>query len=263
MQAGISIFDGISFEKQVECFKKLGIDRTFVGAEIPNFDDVMQLFEENGIICENLHAPYSGINAMWGESEEEALKMLARLKDSVDKCARYGIPVTVVHLSSGRPMPEINERGLRRYEELFRYAEEKGVVIALENQRYKENLCYFMERYQSPGFCWDCGHEYGVTGRMGFMKMFGHRLAALHLHDNRCGEDTDDHLLPFDGKIDFDEVAQLLAESGYAGTVMLEVGKLSFIDGKYFYGDLSAEEYVERAAAAVRKLAEMVENYKK
>ena len=175
MKTGISIFGGISFENQAKLLKQYGVDRTFVMSEIPDFDSVMELFSKEGIICETLHAPFDGINAMWGDDETAGRKMLDRLKDSVDKCAKYNIPVTIVHLSSGRPMPEINEVGLRRYEELFSYAEEKGVKVALENQRYSENLEFFMNKYEYPGFCWDCGHEYGFTKGIRFTKLFGKR----------------------------------------------------------------------------------------
>ena len=44
---------------------------------------------------------------------------------------------------------------------------------------------------------------------------------------------------------------------------MLEVGKAVTIDGEQVYAELSDEEYFERAAASVRKLSDMVENFKK
>ena len=247
----------------MEYFKKFGIKRTFIGSEKPDFEMTMQLFKENGIICEALHAPFDKINDMWGDDEVAARKMIIRLKDSVDKCEKYYIPVSVVHLSSGRPMPEINESGIRRFEEVFDYANEKGVTIALENQRYKENILFFMEKYKTLGFCWDNGHEYGFSKGIRFMELFGDRLCALHIHDNRCGIDTDDHLLPFDGNIDFEEVAKAIAKSDYRGTVMLEVSRLVSIDGKKIYEDLSDEDYVKRAVDSVRKLADMIENCKK
>lgn len=263
MNIGIGIYDGISMETQVEWFRKLGIDRTFIGSETENFHQVMELFRQNGIICETLHAPYDHINDLWGEDDAPAERMLARLKDSVDKCHRYGIGVTIVHLSSGRPMPAMHERGLQRFEELFRYAQEKGVVPALENQRYLENLAYFMDRYQSPGFCWDCGHEYGFSKGIRFLELFGHRAVALHIHDNRCGTDTDDHLLPFDGSIDFSQVAHQLARSGYQGTLMLEVSKAVKPGGLPTYAHLTDEEYIRRAVEAARRLAHMVEAKRK
>ena len=262
MNIGMNIFDGIDIRRQVELFCQLGVARTFLDSERPEFDQTMQLLRESSIICEALHAPYNCINDMWGDDEEAGKKMLNRLKDSVDKCAEYGIPVTVVHLSSGRPMPAINENGLRRYEALFDYALAKGVTVALENQRYLENLSYFMEHYSTPGFCWDNGHQYCCLKGVDLMGMFGHRLVALHIHDNRNRLDTDDHLIPFDGDIPFEEVARQLAESGYEGTLMLEIGKLSAIDGKYVYGDMSDEAYVKRAADAAKRLADMVEVYR-
>jgi sugar phosphate isomerase/epimerase len=259
MNIGMNIYDGIPLTRQVEYFKKYGVTSTFLGGEIPEFDQAMVLLQENGILCESLHAPYNGINAMWGEDEEAGQKMLDRLKDSVDKCAKYGIPVVVVHLSSGRPMTPISKIGLQRYEALFSYAQAKGVTVALENQRYLENLSFFMEHYDTPAFCWDNGHQYCCLNGVDLMGMFGHRLAFLHIHDNRNQLDTDDHLIPFDGNIPFDEVARQIAESGFEGTLMLELGKLTTIDGKPVYGDMNDEEYIQRAATAARQVAEMVE----
>lgn len=259
MEIGIAIYDGISPEVQAEHFKKLGITRTFVSSELENFHGIMELFRQNGIVCETLHAPYDRINDLWGEDEAAADRMLARLKDGVEKCHRYGIGVLIVHLSSRRPMPAFHDRGLARFEELFRYAAEKGVVPALENQRYLGNLAYFMDRYDNPGFCWDCGHEYGFSKGIPFLELFGHRAVALHIHDNRCGTDTDDHLLPFDGNIDFEQVAQMLARSGYGGTLMLEVSKAVRPGGVPVYAHLTDETYIRRAADAARRLADMVE----
>ncbi len=263
MDVGMCIFNGIEIEDQVKYFKKFGIGRTFIGSEQPDFEKEMQILKENGIICESLHAPYSNINDMWGEDEAAAESILNRLKDSVDKCERHGIPVSVVHVSSGRPMPEITGCGIRRYEELFDYAKKKGVTIALENLRYPENLAYFMDNYTEPGFCWDNGHENCYSLKVKFMELYGDRLSAMHIHDNRCGNDTDDHLLPFDGNIDFEYVAKALADSNYKGALMLEIGKNVTVDGEAVYGNISEEEYVRRAAEAVKKLADMVESYKK
>ena len=200
---------------------------------------------------------------MWGEDEEKGKAILERLKDSVDKCAKYNIPVTIVHVSSGRPMVPISDAGIRRYSELFEYAKKKNVTVALENLRYLENLKYFMDNFSEPGFCWDTGHENCYTKGVDYMKLFGKRTAALHVHDNRCGNDTDDHLLPFDGNIDFDAVARSLAESGYKGTLMLEVGKDVNCGEAYPYTDMTDEEYFLKAKAAAERIAAMVDSYSK
>lgn len=257
MEIGLSLFNGVSVENSIKAMKKHGVKHTFVMADIPDFEEAVKRFTENGITLDNLHAPYKGINAMWGDDEEAAEEMLAKLMDSVDKCAKHGIPATIVHLSSGRPMPAITEEGLKRYERLFAYGKEKGVVIVLENLRYAENLAYFMEHYPECAYCWDNGHEYCSTKGARFMHLYQHRLAALHLHDNRCGDDTDDHLLPFDGSIPMDQVAQDIADSGYQGTLMLEVGRHITL---HTYDDMTEEEFMERAIASAERLNELVES---
>ncbi|MBO5867409.1 MAG: sugar phosphate isomerase/epimerase [Oscillospiraceae bacterium] len=260
MQLGIGVFNGVSVEIAVKVMKKYNITHTFVMSDIPDFHQVVQTYLDNGIRFESLHAPYKGINAFWGDDEAAAEHMLAQILDGVDKCAQYGIPAVVVHLSSGRPMPAITEKGRGYYERIFAYAKEKGVAVALENLRYAENLHFFMEHYPEASFCWDCGHEYCSTKGERYMKQYAHRLKMLHLHDNRCEQDTDDHMLPFDGNIPMERVAQDLAESGYQGALTLEVGRKIVTHN---YDDLTEEEFMERAAAAVIRLNELVESYRK
>ncbi len=262
MNIGIVIFSGISVESQVENMKKVGINRTFVSSEIHNFDNVMDLFRRENIICETLHAPFNRINDMWSHDRDAGDCILNRLKDSIDKCCRYGVPVSVVHLSSKCPMPEINEIGIERFDKLFAYAEEKGIIIALENQRYLENIDFFMKRHPEARFCYDVGHEHCFTSGIDFMDHFGDRLVALHIHDNSCIYNADDHLLPFDGKIDYSVPAKKIAESGFTGTLMLEVEKTSSVDDVAIYEHMSNLEYYSRAADAANKLAAMVDSYR-
>lgn len=259
MDIGMSIFNGVSLENIIKFFKKHHIIHTFIKSDHPEFERALALFAENGIICDNLHAPFKNINAMWGEDEEAAKAMMDEITDSIDKCQKYGIPTTIVHLSGGKPMPEITPQGIARYEYLFRYAKERGVTVALENLRYMENIFYFLDNYPQCAFCWDCGHQYAYQHTR-YLWLYGHRLGALHLHDNRRGVDTDDHMLPFDGNIPMEQVAEDIAASGYTGTLMLEVGRL-IVTGDY--NDLSEEEFMDRAAAAVSKLNHMVEACRK
>ena len=253
MEVGINISQKRPYDEQIRSLKRCGIGHTFVGAEHPELDKVINCLTLNGIICDNLHAPYNNINDMWSNNDELADAMLLRLFNSVDCCVKYGIPVVVVHLSSGRPMPPITESGERRFAKLFDYAKINGIIVAVENQRFLENFSYFVDKYD-VGFCWDCGHEYGFSKGIRFMEMYGDRCVALHIHDNRCGDNTDDHYIPFDGNIDFNVIAKTIASKKYKGTLMLEVGKKNSI-----YDNMSEEEYICRASVAANKLSDMVE----
>lgn len=265
MEIGMCIFSGVDYPEMVESLKKYGIKRTFVGSDIPDFDNVMKLFNENGIICETLHAPFRKVNAMWGTDEIAAKNMMDSLKDAIDKCHKYNIPVVIVHLSSKMPMPEINEKGIERFEEIFNYAAKRNVKIALENQRYIENLGYFLGKYPDTGFCWDTGHEFALSTNtdIKYMERYGKRAVALHIHDNRRKFDNDDHLIPYDGNIDFDYVAKAIAESEYSGTLMLEINKDARIDDIKPYENMSSEEFIKRAYDALCRLNDSVESYNK
>ncbi len=235
------------------------IKRAFIESEKDNFDELMEAFIKNGITCETLHAPFNKINDMYSENEEDAKAMMDRLKDTIDKCEKYSIPIVITHLSSGRPMPQITPLAEKRFTEIFDYAEKKGVKIALENLRYKENLIYFLDKYKNAGFCWDNGHQYCCYSDFQFMEHYSDRLIALHLHDNRCEHDTDDHLIPFDGKVDWEKCAKQLAKSNFNGTIMFELCRYPIIDGKTTYQDLSDEEYFIKAKERCLRFEKMIE----
>ena len=256
MKIGMNIFDGISFDIQPTLFREAGISSTFLYSELKNFDKVTEDFLGKGIAVESLHAPFSNINDIWLEGEAGEVS-LARLMDSVDKCARYNIPVSVVHTSSGWEIPEgVTETGICRYERLFEYADKRGVTIAVENLRRPDIFDYFMKNY-NVGFCWDCGHENCFTEGVRFMRDYGERAVALHIHDNMCDRGVDNHLLPFDGKIDFGLVAYELADKVYGGTLMLEISKNSKKNGIAIYESLTDEQFIMIAKQAAERLGAM------
>jgi len=254
MNIGINISNYKPYDLQIELLNKYGVKHTFVTSDHPELDAVIDSLNSHDIVCDTLHAPYDLINDMWSTDTQKGETALSQLLSGVDNCAKHGVPIIIVHLSSGKPMPEINDVGEERFVRLFNYAKEKGVTVAIENQRFLEIFSYIVDKYD-VSFCWDCGHEYGFSKGIRFMELYGDRCVALHIHDNRCGIDTDDHMIPFDGNIDFNVVAANLASKNYRGTLMLELGKPS-----RFYNDLSEEEYIFRSVCAAKRLNEMVEN---
>ena len=91
------------------------------------------------------------------------------------------------------------------------------------------------------------------------MPLFGDKLATVHIHDNFGVKDNDEHLLPYDGVIDFKKIAMHLANVNYDGCIMLEV----FRSNSNRYDDVTDEEYYFRAAIAASRLANEVELLKK
>ena len=258
MQVGINLYSKWPYEEIIDAFLENGIDRTFVCFEHPQFDAVMQALEKAKITVENIHAPFKGQNTVWKDGDEGEA-MLAKFIACVDACAKYGVPLMVGHVSNGRPMPPISEIGLARFDRLVAHAKEKGVLLAYENHRYTENVEFILNRYPETGFCLDTAHEDAFTPGVRYLPKWGHRLVATHISDNDVVCDKDMHMLPFDGNIDFDKTARELVEFGREVTLMLEIKP----DNHEKYKDVIIKDYYRAAAQSIRKLAAMVDVYKK
>ena len=222
-----------------------------------------KLMEEAGIAYETIHAPYRNIiNDMWSEGEAAEF-CLSQLCGTVDRCAQVNVPIAVVHLATAanRPTieaPPITEAGYRNFSRLIEYAGQRGVTLAFENQLWLANLAWILEYFDSVPhvrFCWDCGHEGCLSPGREYMPLFGHKLVCLHINDNQRIFRKDQHMIPFDGTVDFARVAHHIRESGYEGTLMLELkGKKSG-----FYDDLTPTQFLARAYAAAERLRTMIE----
>lgn len=256
-------FKDVSIDELASLYAQNGFETTFSG--IKDSDEEMaktaEAFLKHGIVFETLHAPFSHINDIWHDTAE-GVQMINELKTSVDRCIIAGAPILVVHLSSGLCPPPPTDIGRARFIELVEYAASKNIKIAFENQRMLGNIGWAFEQFQNAdnvGFCWDCGHEYCFTPGRRYMPLFGHKLICTHIQDNTCEFDIDRHLIPFDGTIPFDDVAKQIRESGYTGSLMLEVFP-RFNPPKYnSYQDYTAEQFVERAANAAKKLRDMID----
>ena len=130
--------------------------------------------------------------------------------------------------------------------------------LAFENQRKLANLAWAMETFEDTdmvGFCWDCGHESCFTPGREYMPLFGKRLLCTHIHDNEGEYNKDSHLIPFDGNINYERFAEHIRNSGYQGPLTLEV----IAKNSHRYDDITPDEYLEKAATAVKRLVNTVD----
>ena len=267
MEAGIMLYIDckVDIYEQIKTLKEIGVKKTFINARHPEIDKVLEFIKKEGLICDNLHAElnitHQGQKYLMQEMCNPGIvgdKMQERIMKNIDACERQNIPTIVIHSPHGAPELSINDFSRKRYLELGNYAREKGVTIAFENIQYTENLKYVMDLVPDAKFCWDCGHEYCRLVGERPMPLFGKKLAALHIHDNCLTRD--DHCIPFTKNIDFDAVGRQLAESGYDGTLMLEI----------MYGvneenstEPTYRDYALKAKRAAEKIIDIVNNYRK
>lgn len=251
--ANLLNFPEVPLEERVKFMAELGFEATFTGmGEVDELEKLANLFAKYGIAYETIHAPFRPINEIWLDCEVGE-KVYDDMITCVDRCAMFEIPTMVIHMSSGLTPPPVTDLGRERYTKIIEYAQKKGVVLAFENLRKLAHLAWVFENFKEHDtvkMCWDCGHETCYTPQYEFMSMFGEKLAALHIHDNYGILNQDDHLLPFDGVIDFNRVARLIKESGYEGSIMLEVMRKSHER----YANMTFEEYAGKAAEAAKRI---------
>ncbi len=107
---------------------------------------------------------------------------------------------------------------------LAELAQKLSTGIALENMRTvkhslvsAEQLCALIDRLDSPaaGACWDTGHAHIAGVPQGeSIRMFGHRLKALHVQDNNGVQDQ--HMPPYFGSIHWPTVMEALRDISFA-----------------------------------------------
>jgi len=191
-----------------------------------DYREMPELARRAGLFVENMHTPFGHVQDIW-EDNAAGKALFDYYMMCVDNCTAYGIPTMVMHAHRrGVPPPVDLQLGLDRFKRIVDRAERLGVNVAMENQRSPMQLVLaarLLEDIQSPrfGFCLDSGHHNAREEDVDLLARFGHRLMALHLHDNDATDDQ--HLLPFDGTIDWSAQMRAIAATGYCGPTTLEV----------------------------------------
>lgn len=253
----LDVFFGIPTEELIPLSKKIGFDGFFVGQESANFEDKVRelraMADKEGLEIETIHSTIPGCYDLWtdGEKGEE---YVAVLKNNIDNCKKFSIPILVVHIQVKEEEKNELERGIRHLENVVAYAKEQGIKIAFENINQPEFLFAVLEHFQEShvGFCYDSGHEACHTPGVEYLPVLGKRLFCTHLHDNDCVGDL--HLLPLEGKMDFDRICRQLREAGYQGNITLE---LSYT--RDYRARMGKEEFLQKAYDTAKRLQDMID----
>lgn len=238
--------------------KKAGFKNVFVEW----YDEKWKLTqEEQAEICKQLgfniifaHLGYQNINDIWLKGEKgDAL--VERYQNDIKNCANHGINLVIMHLTSKTIAPIYNEVGLERIRKIVSFAKECGVRVAFENTKIKGYLEYVLDNIkdENVGICFDIGHCHCHFNDDFNFEKFNNRIFAVHLHDNDKSDDQ--HLLPFDGTIEWEKFIKNLNKANYKGPVTLEVIY------RNDYVNKPIEDFYASAYQRAKKIAKMFEDY--
>jgi len=209
--------DNLSIEDRLDRLKAVGYD--FVGLDYSeSFLAAVKHCEKINLPIENVHLECDGTSKIWLDDEagEEIVKSYC---EQIEVCANLGITTGIAHPTYGPGLVPPGEIGLRRYERIVECANKYDFILCVENTRASNHLNYVLDHIQDPKvlFCYDSGHDLGMTYGTKFfnqyLRQYGNRLGAIHIHDSIIGQDM--HMAPFDCAIDWDVIAMELAKTEY------------------------------------------------
>jgi len=216
--------ENVSVYETIDAIKQAGFKNVFLEWYNKNWEnsqeDQLKYVREMGLNVIFAHLGYQNINDLWIEGETN---IVDRYKNDIKICHDNNIPMVVMHLTSKSEAPMYNEVGLKRLREICDYAKSINVKVAFENTKIKGYLDYVIENIKNDnvGICFDSGHYHAhFNDDLDFNK-FKNRIFAIHLHDN--DQSGDQHLLPFDGTINWSDTINKLKESNYDGPITLEI----------------------------------------
>jgi len=207
-------------------------------------DALGQWLQETGLTLHGIHAPITDRLTppdQWGDvisnavSDNAKRQAAVREADAALNIARK-IPTSVLVVHLGTPTVQGGENNktaaFRSVEEICRIAAPIGIRVALEvipnDLSDPQSLVTMIERdLDAPhaGICLDFGHAFLMADVPDVVEAVAEHLIATHVHDNK--RKSDDHLVPFEGKIDWDAALMSMQKVGYDGTYLMEVRNTS------------------------------------
>ena len=200
--------------------------------------DVAQWFSDHPATLHSVHAPlFSDWN--WGRSGGLLIsvaylerRMRIASMDEIKRAIAIAelLPFRYLILHLGLPYEEYDlkkfDAAFTSIEHLNIFAKERGAQILLENIPSElsspEHILLFL-RYTRLDLkvCFDTGHAHMAGGVQPAFRTLQKRIAAMHVHDNH-GE-KDEHLLPYEGEIDWAQAIPDFRSAGAQFPILFEL----------------------------------------
>ena len=187
----------------------------------------------HGMEISQVHAPWR--TPKDGDPEERRRWLLAMKKAirgaRAMECHRFVVHPLFPYMDTPDHPEEVWAMNEEFIGTLADYAKDYGVTVCLENMPFPdfpiatvEHCMEMLDRLNRDNLkiCIDTGHAAIFKGSdvASAVRLAGERLEAVHIHDNMG--DKDEHLIPGDGIINWDDLAAALKEVGFNKVISLE-----------------------------------------
>lgn len=195
---------------------------------------------ETGLRLHSIHAPIlesygTGSGIAFSTASSDAGRRQAAVREAeaaMTVLDRIPAGFVVVHLGTpaSKAGPGDNSRAAaaRSLEEIDRAAGRRHARVAVEvipnALSSADALVALIDRDfdgSTVGVCMDFGHAHLLGGVADAIEVAAEHLITTHVHDNRGR--SDDHLVPYQGTIDWPSALVTMQKIGYDGTYLLEL----------------------------------------
>ena len=208
-------------------------------------------FSSHGLGVSQAHAPWRTPKDNDPDERKRwilAMKKAIRGTHALD-CRRFVVHPLMPYMDTAENPDEVWAMNEAFLIELADYAKDYNVTICFENMPFTvfpistpEHCVKMVDKLGRDNLkiCLDTGHAAIFDGEdlAKSVKTIGHRLEALHIHDN--GGVHDEHLYPGYGIINWDNFASALKEVGFNKVISLETSPR---DGKFPEEEWREREY--------------------
>jgi sugar phosphate isomerase/epimerase len=197
----------------------------------------------------------SGVPISISDTERiRRLDAVDEVKRTLEVAERIPFRFLVQHIGHGRQSadPRKLDAAFSSLEHLCIFAKARGVTIALENTPSElgapASLQHFITdtHLHDLRLCFDIGHAHIEEGVEVSFDIMRERVATTHIHDNH-GE-KDEHLLPYEGTINWDAALAAIAGAPEPVAIILELK-----------GQANGDPTLEQVRATFDKLEENFE----
>ena len=248
------------YRSRVEKIKTAGFDGLMLWWEDEIGDWPISRFEmarraeEAELKVFNIHMAGIDDNAIWSSDRSTREHHLKSFYQTIEEIATLSYHNLVMHLCERGDVPAPGIDLLHSMEALLPVAEANKMTLSLENTWRADYLEYVWQAFpgvKELGFCFDSSHA-NLKDQFYLLENHGGRLSALHLSDNDGS--ADQHRLPFDGEIDFEnKVLPFLTDNDVPFTMELIADRKQYPD---------EEEFLRIAYRRITELAGKTEELK-
>ncbi len=200
-------------------------------------DEIKDLLKQyNMKTCNFIPAQFRYPTVLCSENEVVRKDSVAYIKTAIDNAIKLDSPS--VSLCPGMVMMDRDlqkgwEQLVKSFQEIEEYVRNKSITLLIEPaHRFETNLILTIEdcfrmldelKSDKFGILMDTGHC-NVNGE-DFEKIIPKcKELPLHIHLDDNNGDFDSHLIPGEGNVDFDRLADALRQINYSGYVSAELG---------------------------------------